>query len=358
MDSFKLYTKYTVTFPAGDLSSAGVRAVLDYINAVNFNTSDEWRALNPDWARPYLPELADSWQWSWIVQKGEFAGTLPKRIRNYYFKAHGIKCPDTFIQEIGNIARQHTASNTVYRFEIVDEFDWEAGDYGDSGSCYWGGNAGARLMLRENGGMAILFMTDSGTGYARAWLVHLGGNIYIIFNGYGFERGVYATLTIARVFATFLNLTYKKIELDNSTGSTLYINNNAGYIIGTPDAIADIDSWDFEWREEYAEICTNCGRMLDEYEGYTGADDEIYCEHCFAERFDHCEWCGNTYHRHEIEYIPSRQGYFCRHCRAANFDLCAGCGEWFWKRDMHRHEDHVYCWDCLNDMKSPPGWAE
>src|SRR5690242_18500461 len=108
MARFQLRTQYTITLPAGEISSAGVRAVMDCINAVNFNTSDTWRDLNPEWNRPYLPDLAVGWQWTWVVQKGEFAGTLPKRIRNYYFKTHKIKCPDSFIEQIGNIARQHT----------------------------------------------------------------------------------------------------------------------------------------------------------------------------------------------------------------------------------------------------------
>lgn len=358
MARFQLQTKYTITLPAGELSSAGVREVMDYIYLQNLKTNEDWLALNPNWAGNVLPELGDGWQWTWIVQKGEFAGTLPKRIRNYYFKTHGIKCPDSFIEKIGNIARQHTDSNTVYRFEIVDEFDWQAGDYGDMGSCYWGGNAGARIMLRENGGMAICFMTDSGTGYARAWLVEIDDNLFVIFNGYGFERGAYATLTIARVFATFMTLTYKKIALDNSTGNTLYINSNAGYIIGTPEAIEGISDWDFEWDDMSAYSCYNCGRSLDEYEGYTGADDENYCENCFYEYFDRCERCDGTYNNEDIEYIESVHEHICRYCRADNFDLCNGCDEWILKRELHTHDDELYCWNCLNDVTSPPGWAE
>lgn len=359
MARFELHTQYTITLPAGELSDAGVRAVMQSITAVNFNAENsEWRALNPNWANPYLPQLADSWQWAWVVQKGEYAGTLPKRIRNYYFKAHGIKCPDSFIQEIGNIARQHTNSNTVYRFEIVDEFDWQAGDFGDYGSCYWGGNAGARIMLKDNGGMAICFMTDSGTGYARAWLVEIDDNLFVIFNGYGFERGVYATLTITRVFATFMALTYKKIHLDNSYGSTLYINSGAGYIIGTPESIEGIDEWDFEWHDIDAYSCYSCGCGLDEYEGYTGADDETYCESCFYDRFDRCQHCDETHYQENIYYVEIDDTYLCRVCRARSYDRCKGCDEWFEKGTLHIHEMLGYCWDCLNDVTSPPGWAE
>src|SRR5688572_6324743 len=202
MARFERYTRYSVTFPQGEISPSGSNQILDYIYAQSLQT-EAWKTLNPEAKATFLPVLPDDWQWTWIVQRGEYVGTLPKRIRSFYFKQHGIKCPDSFIEQIGNLARQHSDSQSYYTFEIVDQFDWEAGDFGDSGSCYWGGNAGARIMLNDNGGMAVCFFTDSGHGYARAWFVEIDTDLFIIFNGYGFGRGINATLTIARVLASF-----------------------------------------------------------------------------------------------------------------------------------------------------------
>lgn len=357
MTDFTINTRYIVTMPVGEISAEGVRLILDHIYS-QLLQGETWKASNPTCEIHALPDLPDDWQWAWVINEGRYKGTLPKRIRNYYFKAHGIKCPDSFIEQLGNLARQHSESQTIYQFQIVDEFDWQAGDFGDYGSCYWDGNAGARLMLKENGGLAICFFTQSGMGYARAWLVEIGERLYIIFNGYGIERGVNATLTIARIFAQFLNVTYKKIGLDNYRGNSLYINGGIGYIIGMPESLADISEWDFGWDEMYADTCYSCGVMLDEYEVNYGADDQIYCEGCFYELFDHCEHCHEVYHRDNVDYIESSGQYLCRYCRAQTHDICTNCDEWYPKSDLHEHADALYCWDCLNDEIPPPICAE
>lgn len=357
MARFQLYIRYTVVLPAGELSPEGTEAVNHFIVSQDVQKV-EWRSINPTWARPFLPPLPDDWQWAWVVQRGEYAGTLPKRIRSYYYKAHGIKCPDSFIEQIGNIARQHTAAEARYLFEIVNEFNWEAGDFGDYGSCYWGGNAGAREMLVENGGLAICFFTDSGAGYARAWLVEVDDDLFIIFNGYGFGRGVNATLTIARVFSTFTTLSYKKISLDNRTGSTLYINGDIGYIIGTPENIAQIDSWDFEWHDIYVDTCAACGTVVAEDDTYFGTDDMPYCYDCYVELFDRCESCEELHRSEDLYYVEAGDTYVCRVCRAREYDRCHSCNEWFEKGTLHIHQMYAYCWQCLNEETTPPDWAE
>ena len=74
----------------------------------------------------------------WVVPRGEeFIGTLPKRIGNWAWKRYGYKCSPAMLSEIGNIAKRHTVDNATHYISLNKEIDWERGDFGDEGSCFW-----------------------------------------------------------------------------------------------------------------------------------------------------------------------------------------------------------------------------
>lgn len=352
---FELYRKYHFTVAQNVISSTG-RAEIDAFIALQDVCGGQWQTLNPHLSQCLLPVLPSDWKWQWLVtEKGDFKGTFPTRVKQFYFKRYGIKCPDTFLAQIGNLARKHSESNEQYIFDFTDRIDWEDGDFGDGGSCYWGDNEGARVMLEDNGAMAIRFYDADGYGKGRAWLVAIDTDLYIIFNGYGIGGG--ATLQISRIFAAFVNLDYKFISVTNRAGHTLYIN-HGGYVIGKTEVISAISHHDFGWDDVHIDTCYNCGDALMEGEGYYAPDDNTYCEYCYDRLFSSCERCYETFHNEDLHFVESAHESVCSYCRVEYFDVCQGCSEWFEQEDLHEHAEDLYCWQCLNETTSPPDWAE
>lgn len=310
----ELNVMYSITMNAGLISDAGKSAVLSHIHAQEPTNDPAWIAANPGKSLSYyLPTLPASWVWSWKAERGEsqYVGTFPRRLSHFYFKAYGIKCPDSFVAHIGQLARSYTSTGETYRFMVVDEFDWEDGDFGDSGSCYWGGRAAARDMMAENGGLAICFFNEDGDGYARAWMFEFEPGQYVLWNGYGMVGD--ATQTIAHIASQFLNLRMQRITLtNNNTGAgMLFINGWRGYGLLNNETI--LNAYDFRWDEPVA--CRDCGRGLSFDDAYTDDEGNTYCDSCFYERYEYCERCGHVHYREDIYYARGR--YLCYHCKTA-----------------------------------------
>jgi hypothetical protein len=343
MYPFELYTRYTLTMPVGTISESG-RLLIAALIRVQRIREGVWLEKNPENGFYGLNSLPDDWVWQWVLTgKGEYVGTFPKRVAKYYKTSQQLKCPPEFLTELGNIARAHTADNLSYQFEFVNEIDWEDGDYGDSGSCWWGQYADARETLTSNGGLAIRFYSDDDDGIGRAWIVPHNGLFYL-FNGYGFTGD--STLIIARVMATHLGLSYKKVYLSNNdeSYSTMYINSGAGYAIGSPDAIEPIVRHDFGFTI-VGNHCESCGENIDDY-SYTGADDNEYCESCFDERFSTCENCSETHWRDNLTYVED-EGDYCESCHSELFTSCDGCNRDYSDDDVTFVEGHgAYCESC------------
>jgi hypothetical protein len=347
----ELFTRFTVTAPVGTISDAGVAQINALIARQNLE-GDDWKAVNPGLLRTRLPPLPRDWEWVWLVSKGAYVGTMPKRVAKYYFKAHGLKCPVALLSEIGNVARAHAADSLVYEFEFVDEFDWEDGDFADGGSCYWGDHAGALQMLKEHGSLAILFYDDANAGRGRAWVVPLAA-CYVVFNGYGFNGS--ATLTVARVLALFLDVTYKQIQLtnDGKTHGVLWINGGGGYLVGAQADIAGIDAHDFGWEEIHLYHCARCGRDVGEDEQYRGADDETYCADCFYNWFDTCAECGETYWSEDLYSVGDDM--VCTDCLENNYTACENCREYVANHRAQEHQGNHYCEDCYGELETRDG---
>jgi hypothetical protein len=164
------------------------------------------------------------------------------------------------ISEIGNIARANIVPSKEYYMDFDDELDWEDGEFGDSGSCYWGDRWGARNMLRDHGSFAIRFFNRRITpvsnkekfdGFGRAWIVPdipFEGSM-VTFNAY--PGGDLTTNTVALILSQLFSLPYKRIRLSNlgSTDRLLYINCD-GRLLGKEDKISEISAWDLEWSED------------------------------------------------------------------------------------------------------------
>jgi hypothetical protein len=317
-------------------------------------TSQEWQLINPGIGLDRLPALPDDWQWRWLVTTGEYRGTFPKRVRQYYWKAHGLKCPDIFIEAIGNLARDHSTEAITYYFEFVDQIDWQAGDFGDHSSCYWGEFIGARYMV-ENNAWAVCFYDSLDIGFGRAWFAKISDDQYIVFNGFGFNGN--ATLVIVRMLAAWLNLSYKYIALKNhgSTGSALWIDGGIGYVIGKKADIASIDRFDLGWEEIWVKSCNGCGDEVDDDDAYFDPDGYPYCSHCFYNHCDYCSECSEVHYHNDLTWVTGDA--VCEECLSEHYSYCDGCQEYL--RDTETEYDETdkayYCEECRKDKEKDQG---
>lgn len=305
--------RYTLKAEAGTISDEGIRQITALIGRQRLSDG-EWQLANPDNKSYGLFHLPEDWEFVWQTSRGEFRGNFPKRVAQYYYKTHNLKCPWTFLTELGNLARNHSADDVTYTFEFVSEIDWQSGEFGDYGSCYWGDRAGAREMLENNGGFAVRFYNGTGRGIARAWMVEVEENLRIVFNGHGFAGD--ATLIIARVVAQFFSASYTRIRLtnDGDASGVLWIDGGKAYFIGDAAVIAGRATYELSWEEIYAYeySCYECGDGLGEYDVCWGVDDMAYCEDCYSELFDSCQRCGETRYASEIRLVKDR--YICVYC--------------------------------------------
>ena len=340
----ELNTRYSFTMPQGTISDEGLRLIKAYADSQSLY-SDSWRKANPELSRSYLPAIPNDWVWTWLVAgKGEYVGTFPKRLSKFYFQEHGIKCPTSFVQELGNLARQHSSEQITFTFDFNNRFDWEAGDYGDNNSCYFTDRRAALGMLRDNDALAIRFY-EGDKGIGRAWVAKLVEKRYIVFNGYGIAGD--ATLKIAQIMATWLGLGYKHIDLDNygQTGGTLWINGGNGYLIGTSEQTAAMDSHDLQFDCDECYSCANCGDEMNEDESYYTPDGESYCNSCFDNHCAYCAHCDETFFRDDMRYIED-MGEVCERCLERRYEYCSNCSEYRPKDDFMVIKEEVYCTNC------------
>ena len=301
--------------PGGILDNMGIYEIRDLLNFQVF---------------PDDRVFPDDWNWSIMVKgKGEYVGSLAKRIGKFVFQSGKKKLSNDLLGKIGSIINAHTNKKTEYNFDFTGKFDWCSGDYGDSGSCYWGCHSGAKDLLQNNNCLAIRFYDEDKNGYARAWLQPIENGSYVLFNGYGEE-----TINCARILADFLNLSYRKISIDNNgeSGGQIWINGGMGYVVGKEEHINSFSCYDLGIEDEDQNICYHCGGIC--RDDYTVVNDNIVCEDCLSANYSYCESCDNyTSGDSQQVHHTDRQGriserWVCSDC-LSNYKECADCGEFF-----------------------------
>ncbi len=307
-----------------------------------------------------LPKLPTNWQWVWEGEDGpnECQGTLPKRLRAYMARTYNHKLSDDLLQTIGTLAHSFTEDTNIYYVDVTSKINWRSGEFGDEGSCFWGGRSAARNILTFQGAFAIRLyrpttndnlyslvtemnhIIDQWTrcpcpvhqdavaaarreidawlrpaegslpnlrGRGRAWVVPDAPEVgqVLLFNAYPKNLKLEV---FARVMAMLLDETeYHSISLQNrgSTGGIIYINSGAGVVVGPHHRSQH--SYDLNWSEYVPHVCTMCNReaphvhqvnLLAEPPGAANAQAfaaEI-CEDCLS-RLERCVVCGVWYPR-------------------------------------------------------------
>lgn len=340
---FEVGKRYTVVMPVGTITESGIREIALFIEKQRID-SDDWQARNPDDKRKYLNPLPDDWNYQWVITgRGEYVGTFPKRVSKYYWQTYQLRCPNSFVAELGQIARRNSSDDSQYRIDFTDKLNWQAGDYGDSGSCLWGSNESGRDAMQENGVQAVRFYHGNGDGYGRAWLYKWRG-LWLLWNGYGVKGG---TIGIARVLGQFWGMSYKKIYLSNqgNSGGQVYINGGRGFVIGQADKLTNLSRIDLGF--ETLGTCDSCGYDIHEGENYVTPDGEDYCQDCFYEHYDYCVFCGETHYRETMYMTMPHYEDVCENCLDRHYERCEGCEEYYRDSAIHVHKKGRYCEGCL-----------
>lgn len=275
-----------------------------------------------------LPRPPDDWDWRANVPKGEYSGSFVKRYRKWLHKERTqwlSNFNNDVAGQIGSVIGQHVGRE--YHFKFDNQFTWNAGRYGDGGSCYFTSGGCRSFMpknLRENGANAILFVKPCGKGIGRALIIpHPSEKEQaVIINAYGLT-----ILQSVRILSQFCGLSYRQVIAENygQWDGDFYINNGAGFVIAenVEDYSEDGDTEiDFKWDIENCHKCCRCECSVDE-EDEIVIDDEIYCRDCVS----FCEDC-EEYTTEETTNVYDSRGrerYVCEACAENNYRSCPCC---------------------------------
>jgi hypothetical protein len=330
-----------------------------------------WRAGLYDYARHCLFTFADCdydysqdsgglpsevWQWkSTIIGRAKYVGTITKRISKWVYNLFGIKLDSATISAIGNIANDYTEKTAISYIDFTDSFDWRAGEYGDSGSCFWGSNSGAKECLEQNGAHAIRFYdSEFDKGIGRAWIApYCDGEFraYVVFNAYG-KPGCHNS--IGRLLSQLWGCTYKRVGLsnENETSGLVYINSGKGTLVYCAadseyaDDITSIDL-DFDTCSYSGTPCCHCGDHCDDDNSCCTPNGETCCEGCYCDRYGHCARCEETCCNDDLAECADGD-YVCEDCRNRLYTQCNDCNSWHrtslisWERQRATNGNYGY----------------
>lgn len=303
----KLYERnkiYTTTLPTGTITDAGVINLRTFLFGSGIFLSG-------------LDHLG--WEWKWTTNRG----TLPKRLANLYHKEKGGSLDVGILTEVGNIARRNCPSVDTVRWDYSYDLDWDAGDYGDDDSCFWGGNSGARTMLKEHGAYAFRVYNADEEGIGRCWCWDAPEGFTIMFNGYGFD-----TLWFVRVLSMLTGATYTEITLLNkgSDSGLLWVNSGRGFTVGVRDKLRSHTTYDFKWNTDVDSPddgiqCAGCGQWFPEDDFLCDDNDNpVLCPSCGFR----CGECAEICERNDRHWAPTSR-CVCTTCWEENYFHCERC---------------------------------
>lgn len=347
----ELFHRFQYPMPDGTISESGKVEIERLFNRQRLPVG-EWADLNREYSLSYLPSLPPTWEWDWKVMRGEYRGTFPKRVAQYLKKRFNIKCPESFLAELGDLARRHSNEGEIYEFEFDNELNWYAGQYGDDDSCFYDDRPGAFQMIRDGGGMGICFF-EPGTnrGIGRAF-VYDATSYHVIWNGYGLLGD--ATFRIAQIFALWRGEAFKKIEVRNrdEIHGVLWINAGGfGYAVGKIEVLDTLQKHNFGWENIYLKRCYDCGEVHSDDDMRHGPDDRPYCDGCFDANFAYCAICDEAYDHENLSYVDDQD--VCEWCLRDHYENCTTCGEHVYRRSTRRRGEKWYCTRCYDQLPDP-----
>lgn len=261
----------------------------------------------------------------WMISKGKYSGTWPKRYSTLVFKELGCRPPEKMLAKVGQILTKCATTETEYIVDFVDKCEWKAGSFGESSSsCWWSDYRGARIGLFRHGGMAMRFYEKNGRGCGRCWMFPHDEGIYI-FNAYhNHDLSLYA---MASLISVYTGVSYRRVELEIPRA---YINGNTGFFVAPIDVLDKVCNGrtkTLRFAEDTTSVsCAWCGDNMDDDDStYTTYDGEEICEDCYENRAFDCAGCRQIYHTQNCHDGPDNKQY-CRSCFHSTFVKCTSCG--------------------------------
>lgn len=234
-------------FPNNGISEVGESELADYLaSLIPDDSTDRLSAI----AQLFADDKGDAELLQWT--KGR--GTLPKRLSREFARRFNVKLSSAQLSQIGNIGSKHCCKKITLHVALhTGHIYWGESDFGQtpSGSCWWGGYAGARYQWEamHNAFCFQIFSDETGplqadrirNGIGRCW-VFVRDGIIVMYNQYlnGYVSDVFGTadlkLGMARTLSQILGLNYVACKVKNSY-SGFYINGegqstNNGYVLG------------------------------------------------------------------------------------------------------------------------------
>lgn len=301
-------------------------------------------------------------------------GKFMIRLNKAFHKVHGVKLPEKFIGVMGSNLNNHIEKPSSYTFDFTNVFDWEDGEFGHDGSCWFpgGGYSDSLPTFQNGGGWAIRFYghgvenSDSkenkyNRGIARTW-IYPNYDSLTCFNTYGNEiKDVFAVLkhVMKQYTQDEVKLTTRIYIGNNRSSSIPYVNGGSGFTVSDCKEWNQSDSAYFNMEVVECEddddnhcTCEHCSRRV-HIDDSTYVNDTVLCDSCFDDECDTCYHCGDADFTDNMTEMDDTHHVYCQHCldRHVDYITCDSCSEYFENDDYVITEDTgcTYCSDCAED---------
>ena len=206
---------YEVKAPAG-VSAMGRRKILDYLYYALLDAGASGANLC---CSSCFSNRFNHWSFVKCLAKGGDAsgsyGKLARRLSKYCKEEFDCVLNTAQLSFIGNLYDQYSyETELALTIDFVNTFTWQAGEFGDRGSCFWNSRHLACCMLEKHGVLAMrLFRGSNGVGRALVIPPTALQNVlepqiqpaYMVINGYSalIENGTHDKIE-TRNFADLL----------------------------------------------------------------------------------------------------------------------------------------------------------
>ena len=340
-DNLPLNEKQVLHGPCGEIVESAIKEAEEIVSSFCPHPTDGATFRFPSPQR--LWESGNDWN-TWMIPKGKYSGTWPKRYQSYVYQQFGCRPPESMVAKLGEILSRFANCEQTYVVDFVNECDWDPGDFGENrGSCWWNEYSNARTGLFDNGGMAMRFYTETGKGCGRCWIYPEDDRLYI-FNAY--HKNDLSLYNMACLLSTFLGVSYKRCDID---APRAYVNNDTGYCIAPVGVLMGINpdrsvTLEFADEPEDERECYHCGRHFPEDDNWYRYDDNDICERCMDNHYFNCYGCNETFYSEDCNDAEDNQ--YCNDCFSELFTSCCECGDAVANDDIIEVDCDYYCEDC------------
>jgi len=270
---------------------------------------------------------------------------------------------------VKNAIKRGNVKTYTFYVSLKHKADWEPGEFGDRGSCWWGSKSQGRNMLYRNNGYAIKLYDGDKNPIARLWAAPYDNNIAIfnMYNKYNkFDGGGLLTLNNAAIIiGNALNYKFSILQYllnKKKWNGKMHINRGYSFIIGEGHHKYANETIDLNWAITDFTRCGLCGKaveneneMTEYYYHYNDEDTSLACDRCAEKYLDMCLYDFNIY-RKEYDMVkgPDNNMYHIRNIEKIDeFVIAVDTGKVIYKKDAIKvgnlfFKNKTTCKECSN----------